>query len=437
MKEGGVDSIDHKVIWPDGSIHWVHSVISVQLGEDGRQTKAKGTVQDITERKQTDERLHRSRRLEAIGQLTGGIAHDYNNLLGVIIGNLDVLAEDVCEDDNLLDTVDNAMRAALRSADLSKRLLAFSSRSAEESKTINVNHVIKGMRDLLSKTLTPEIEMETDLTQELWLTKVDPGDLEDSILNLAINARDAMAGGGKLKIESQNVHFAETDETIVDGLEPGDYVLIKIGDTGTGMDKKVLDRVFEPFFTTKPPGRGTGLGLSMVYGFVKRCDGQVKIYSELGFGTTISLYLKRAHSTGEEIAEETEESGALPKGTETILMVEDEADLADVSRNALEKLGYKVIVKNNGPDAIKALVGGEQIDLLFTDVVMPGGITGLELAVTAREQFPDLRVLVTSGVMEVMKQEGVYTEILRHRLQKPYRRRDLALKVRKSLDEPV
>jgi CheY-like chemotaxis protein len=287
---------------------------------------------------------------------------------------------------------------------------------------------------LLEKTLTPNIELATDLCKDPWLTLIDPGDLEDSILNLAINARDAMPDGGKLLIQSRNIVLNNIDMINFEDINAGDYVQINVSDTGTGMSSDVVEHVFEPFFTTKDPDKGTGLGLSRVYGFAKRCGGQVKIYSEVGFGTTISLYIKRAEAMEEQAVESVIEESELQKGTETILMAEDEQSLAGVYKTGLEALGYSVLVANNGPSALELLSQQNSVDLLLTDVVMPGGISGLELAKITHERYPDIKVIVTSGIMQSLNDDPEYGEVLQYNIQKPYRLRDLVKLIRTALD---
>ncbi|MCP4995272.1 MAG: response regulator, partial [Gammaproteobacteria bacterium] len=318
----------------------------------------------------------RSQKMEAIGQLTGGIAHDFNNILGIILGNINLLKRQVTDNEEALKRVNNVDKAAQRATDLTKQLLGFSRKQAQRKLPTNINQVIQSMSNLISRSITPEVEVEYSLADDLWITEIDSGDLEDALLNMILNARDAMQEGGKLTIETTNTvlddAYAERNPTV----DPGEYVDLALSDSGAGISRDDLEHIFEPFYTTKPIGKGTGLGLSMVFGFVQRSNGYIKVYSELNTGTTIHCYLPRSDGAvaGQPLPAESESS--LPRGQETILVVDDEADLLVLAQQYLEELGYTTVTATSGQQALKILAEGRSIDLLFSDVVMPGGING-------------------------------------------------------------
>jgi len=336
--------------------------------------------------------------MEAMGQLTGGIAHDFNNLLQVIIGNLEVLQRrNLVADDDAKRMVASAVRGAERASTLTQRLLAFARRQPLNPKPMDVNKLVSGMSELLHRTLGEAITIETVLTGGIWRVAADANQLENALLNLAVNARDAMATGGKLTIETANTFlddaYARTNET-----RPGQYVLIAVSDTGMGMPDDVRAKAFEPFFTTKDIGKGSGLGLSQVYGFIKQSDGHAKIYSEPGEGTTIKLYLPRLMTSADAVqtASETE---ALPVGStdRLVLVVEDDSDVRAHAVAILNELGYSVLEAADGPSALRTLEAQPDVKLLFTDVGLPGGLNGRQLADEARRRDPALLVLFTTG----------------------------------------
>lgn len=379
------------------------------------------------------EALRQAQKMEAIGLLTGGIAHDFNNILQVIIGNLDMLARTLPPElARHKRAATSAMAGARRAASLTKRLLAFARRQPLDPKPLDVNLVVQGTSELLRRALGETVELETVLGGGLWTVEADPNELESALLNLAVNARDAMPGGGKLTIETVNAHLDDAYAARHVEVKPGQYVLICVSDTGSGMDEQTISRVFEPFFTTKPEGKGTGLGLSQVYGFTKQSHGHIKLYSEVGKGTTVKLYLPRLY----EAAAVEDSTGDLtrPEGSgETILVVEDDADVRATSVNALRDLGYVVIEATDGQSAL-GLLKMAQIDLLFTDVVLPGGMTGADIARQARDVNPNLKVLFTTGyarnaiVHHGRLDPGVQL------ITKPFTFDDLAARVRDVLD---
>jgi PAS domain S-box-containing protein len=389
---------------------------------------------DITKRLSVEAQLRQSQRLEAVGQLTGGVAHDFNNLLTVILGNAEVLTEKLGSNPDLRNLAEMILSAALRGAELTGRLLAFARRQALDPKAVDANKLLVGMHDLLQRTLTENIEIRVVQGAYIWPALIDPGQLEDAILNLCLNARDAMPDGGRLTIETSNVHIDQDHAGQYADVEPGQYVLITVTDTGSGIAPKDLNQVFDPFFTTKEFGKGTGLGLSMVYGFVKQSRGHVKIYSEVGHGTAVKMYLPRAS----RIDGEREESPARPAdilGTEKILLVEDDEYVLNYAKNQLVELGYRLFSARNGAEALEYLGQIPDVDLLFTDVVMPGGISGRELADQATKLRPALKVLYTSGYTENSIVHQGHLDKGVHLLNKPYRRSELAQKIRAALSE--
>jgi PAS domain S-box-containing protein len=396
--------------------------------------------QQVTERteqlRRNEEALRQSQKMEAVGQLTGGVAHDFNNLLQVIIGNLDTIARGLAPDSGRLNKcVQNAMSGAKRAAALTQRLLAFSRRQPLDPKPIDVNTLISGMSDLLHRSLGETIELEVVRAVRLWTAEADANELESALLNLALNARDAMQGGGRLTIETANVDldraYAATQAEVI----PGQYISIAVSDTGTGMSEAVVAQAFEPFFTTKPVGQGTGLGLSQVYGFVKQSGGHVRIYSEVAYGTTIKIYLPRLLRT--ETVDHREDQPIVPEGSlaETILVTEDDPDVRTYSVEALRELGYRVFEAADGPSSLQLLEHNPHIDLLFSDVVLPGGMTGAQLAAQARGRWPNLKVLFTTGyarnaiVHHGRLDPGVQL------ITKPFTIVELAVRVREVLDQ--
>ncbi len=365
------------------------------------ETLERRVVQAIAEREKAEEALRQSQKMEAVGQLTGGIAHDFNNLLTVVTGNIEMASRALgsagLSEGRIKRSLDNAMKGAERAASLTQRLLAFSRRQPLDPKPLDVDRLVAGMSDLLNRSLGEMVKLEVVTSPGLWRVEADPNQLESAILNLAVNARDAMPEGGTLTVETANARLDESYAAEHAEVAPGQYVVIAVTDTGEGMSKEIAARVFEPFFTTKEVGRGTGLGLSQVYGFTKQSGGHVKIYSEPGQGTTVKLYLPRLLSDVEAEEEQERPVAEVSRAQETILVVEDDDDVRAYTVECLRELGYRVIEAHDGPSALRLLERQEApIDLLFTDVVMPG-MTGRELADHARAVQPDLKVLYTSG----------------------------------------
>ncbi|WP_338764056.1 CHASE domain-containing protein [Massilia sp. METH4] len=381
---------------------------------------------------QAQQALNRAQKLEAVGKLTGGVAHDFNNVLQVIYGNVQAVAMAPRAPD-APRRLESALAAVERGANLSRQLLAFARRQPLEPVVINLACLLRNIDDLLHRALGEGVELSTRVEAGLWNTLVDPNQLENVVLNLAINARDAMDGRGRLSIELANAILDEHYAAVVPDAVPGDYVMLAVSDNGSGMPPEVQDRIFEPFFTTKPEGEGTGLGLSMAYGFVRQTGGHIRVYSEVGVGTTMRLYFPR--SGAPETAPPPDQAPPAAGGTETILLVDDDAAVRDTVAAMLRSLHYTVLEAADADEAIRALRGDTPVDLLFTDVVMPGTLPVSELARLARHLRPGIGVLFTSGYTPEAAQHGGRLEPGTHLLSKPYRRDELARKVRAVLDE--
>ncbi|MDQ6646422.1 MAG: response regulator [Pseudomonadota bacterium] len=424
----------------DGSLFWAQVVIDRIDDDEGRTVGFAKVTRDATENRIAEDALEEMRKtlrqaqkMEAIGQLTGGIAHDFNNLLQVITGNLQLLEQEVVGNERALKRVSNAMAGVARGSKLASQLLAFGRRQPLAPKVINPGKLVRNMGDLLRRTLGDGIEIETTISGGLWNASIDPANLENAILNLAINARDAMEGNGKLTMEAGNTYLDDDYAWRHHELKPGEYVLIAVTDTGCGVAPELADKVFDPFFTTKPEGSGTGLGLSMVYGFVKQSGGHIKIYSEVGHGTTVKLYLPRSVEAEYEPATVPIESAQ--GGTESILVVEDDEAVRETAVSLLRNLGYTVFQASDAQAALAVIDSGIRVDLLFTDVVMPGEIRSSELAKRARERIPGVAVLFTSGYTQnAIVHAGRLDEGVQL-LSKPYTYEALARKIRQILSE--
>ena len=388
-------------------------------------------IAEIDERRQAEAKLAQAQKMETVGKLTGGVAHDFNNLLQVVSGNLQLLAKDIAGNDRAERRVSNAMAGVSRGSKLASQLLAFGRRQALEPKVVNATRFVRGMDDMLRRAIGEGIEIETIVGGGLWNSFIDPVQIENALLNLAINARDAMAGTGKLTIELGNAHLDDDYARTHDEVTAGQYVMLAVTDTGTGMARDVIEKAFDPFFSTKSEGKGSGLGLSMVYGFVKQSGGHVKIYSEIGEGTTIRLYLPRAMES--EDVEVAVDAGPITGGTETVLVVEDDGEVRATVVEMLSDLGYRVLKAVDAQSALSVVESGVQIDMLFTDVVMPGTLKSPELARKARERLPDIAVLFTSGYTENSIVHGGKLDAGLELLSKPYTREALARKFRQVL----
>ena len=397
----------------------------------GKAIRMVGAMVDVTERRQLEDQLRQVQRLDAVGKLTGGVAHDFNNILMVIAANVEALQEEPL-DRPVAERLERIGGATQRAASLTRQLLAFSRKQTLRPQLTDLNELIGDTSTLLHRTLGGEIDIETRLAPALGRTSVDRSQFEAALVNLCLNARDAMPSGGRLTIETANVRFAEGDGSEI---APGDYVMVAVSDNGSGMSADVVARAFDPFFTTKDVGKGSGLGLSMVYGFVRQSKGQVDIKSQLGWGTTVRIYLPLADGEVEQAA--AAPAVAAPRGKERILIVEDNDEVRGHVESMLSGLGYEVASAASGREALEVLDRAGEIDLLFTDVVMPGGMNGRDVAEAARRARPNLKVLFTSGYAEgALQNDGRLAKGMLL-LAKPYRKRDLAEKVREALSAPA
>ncbi len=378
---------------------------------------------EIARREEAQAQLIQSQRMEAFGQLTGGVAHDFNNLLTIITGNLELMFPEL-ETQKSRGHIKRALDASEMASRLTSRLLTFARRRRLEPRVIDMNELVLGMSEIVQRTIGAHLSLSTILTPELWLTRADPSEVENAVLNLVINARDAMPRGGRMVVETRNAVFG--DDEIASGVRKGQFVVISVTDTGVGMLPEVAARAFEPFFTTKPTGRGTGLGLSTIYGFAQQTGGHVTLYSEVGKGTTVSLYLPRAAGPmdpGEIQVQEDEIIFA--RNSETVLVVEDNPDVREVTLERIEGLGYVVLEAASAPEAIKVLETSPDVQLVLTDVVMPGGMSGFELAQWIGENRPGVAVVCTSGFAEGASGQQGYTPACAM-LHKPYGRAELS-----------
>jgi PAS domain S-box-containing protein len=469
--------LDFRIVRPaDGELRWIQARRLVFYDAAGTPVRVVGVSVDVTDqkraaaqmraftetleeavrertqkledefeaRKRAEEQLRQAQKMEAVGQLTGGVAHDFNNLLTIIQGGLEMIGRQVAglESSPVATRVqrgkDMALEAVRRAARLTERLLAFARQQPLEPKTIDSNKLVAGVCELLRRTLGETIALETVLAGGLWATHADPNQLENAVLNLVVNARDAMPNGGKVTIETANSHL--DDAYVARTAEPvkaGQYVLISVSDTGAGMDRATKERAFEPFYTTKGVGKGTGLGLSQVYGFVRQSAGHVAIYSEIGEGTTVKIYLPRYHGKEEpaqELSRAAMSGGAV--GAETVLVVEDEDALRLYTVEMLAELGYSVLAAANGQAALDIIGRRDDIDLLFTDIVMPGGMNGRQLADEALRRRPSLKVLFTTGYTAnaIVHHGRVDPDV--ELITKPFSYETLAGKIRALLDAP-
>ena len=390
-------------------------------------------VQDMTLHRRLEAELRQAQKMEAVGQLTGGVAHDFNNLLSIIVGNLQLLSRPLKGQEKLMELVDSALKAALRGADLTKRLLSLSRRQMLEPRLLDVNELVMEMDELLRRTLGNSVDIETRFEKNLHPATIDPGQLESALLNLAINARDAMPEGGQLLIETSNLSISESGSPEFPQATPGEYVFLAVSDTGCGMPSDVADRAFEPFFTTKDVGKGSGLGLSMVHGFVEKSGGFTSIRSNVGVGTRIRLLFPMSDASAASSEQQIIEI-EMPRGDECILVVEDDNEVRKTTIALLIDLGYQALEAGDGPSALRVLGAHPEIDLLFSDVMMPGGMRGPVLAQQAGEIRPDLPVLFATGFAEsTILHKGVEAGP-DSVICKPYGHDELARKIRRLLD---
>jgi PAS domain S-box-containing protein len=456
----------------DNALRWIYARRLALYDADGTPVRVVGVSADITERKRelvelrnftealeaavrertreleaenearrrAEDSLRQAQKMEAVGQLTGGVAHDFNNLLTIVLGGLDMASRRLPDLPSspavarIARGVDMAVQGAKRAATLTSRLLAFSRQQTLAPEVIDANKLVAGTCDFLRRTLSETVMLETVLAAGLWRTFADPGQLENALLNLALNARDAMPGGGRLTIETANCYLDQAYvTTLSEPVEPGQYVMIAVADTGAGMDSATRERAFDPFFTTKDVGKGTGLGLSQVYGFVRQSGGHVKIYSEVGEGTTVKIYLRRQAGEAQSSGASTPQSASSAIGDETILVVEDDEALRGYTSEILTELGYRVLEAKDADEALQVLEKNS-VDLLFTDVVMPGGMSGRELADEALRRRPALKVLFTTGYTRnaIVHHGRLDADV--ELVGKPFTFADLSAKVRALLD---
>jgi PAS domain S-box-containing protein len=426
--------IEYRMRRKDGEWVVLESTASPIRNAAGNVEKLVIVNRDISERRHLELQLRQSQKMDAIGRLSGGVAHDFNNLLGVIIGYSEVLQDQIKEGDRLRVCVDQILQAGKRAASLTRQLLAFSRQQVLEPKVLLLNGVVGDMEKMLRRLIGEDVELATKLDTKLGKVRADQGQIEQVIMNLAVNARDAMPEGGQLSIETCNT---EIDEVFIKRypypVQTGPYILLTVSDTGTGMDDVTKQRIFEPFFTTKEKGKGTGLGLSMVYGVVKQSNGYIDVFSTVGKGTTFKIYLPRIDQEPEERATKTTLSKAF-RGKETILLVEDEKNLCVLTRNLLEHYGYSVLEAESGAQALAiSRQNTAPIHLLLTDIVMPG-INGRALAQTLSKERPGIRVVYMSGYTGQTVGGQTILSPGSHFLQKPFTREDLARKIREALE---
>lgn len=438
-KEIAVEILNYR---KNGSTFWNALFMSPVFDRSGELVYFFGSQLDVSRRRDAEDALRQSQKMEALGQLTGGIAHDFNNLLQVMVGYLDLLKMDldrpVMNRERMQQSMSSVQGAVRRASTLTQQLLAFARKQSLKGRMVNLNDLVRSMGELATRTLGESISVQVDLSPELRNCRIDPTQAEVALLNVLINARDALANrqGGRVTIETRNVEVATEDLDSYGMLTPGSYVAVAISDNGVGIPAEALKRVMEPFFTTKDEGKGTGLGLSMVYGFLKQSGGIARIYSEEGVGTTVRLYFPVA--AGEQAAPRRLSPRAMDRsGSETILVVDDREEVAQLAKLILEDSGYRAIVAGDGQQALKILDSGQSVDMLFTDLIMPGGLNGVMLAREVRLRSPKTKVLLTTGYADASLERtdagGADFEVL----NKPYGRLDLTRRVRLILDGPT
>jgi PAS domain S-box-containing protein len=419
----------------DGTRFWASVLVDALRSPAGELIGFAKITRDMTERRMMQEQLHQSQKMEAIGQLTGGVAHDFNNLLTVILGNLDTLSQELpLEQIRWRRRVDHALRAAERASGLTQQLLAFARRQPLRPKPVEINRLLTGWTELIRRMLPENINIRRIDDDGCGIAEVDANQLESALLNLVVNARDAMPGGGTLTIETATAKLTQDDTRLLPDLRPGSYVLIFISDTGTGMTQEVLDRAFDPFFTTKPIGQGTGLGLSQVFGFVKQSGGHIKIYSRAGHGTTVKIYLPQVDAADDRSDESPIAARGRTARHETILVVEDNDSVRSFTTDTLREFGFNVIEAADASEALKILDRNRSVDLLFTDIGLPG-LNGRELAATVQRRYPKVRLLFTSGYAQMPSPTSSDALMEIPLLSKPFTRLQLCDRIVQTLHE--
>jgi signal transduction histidine kinase/DNA-binding response OmpR family regulator len=452
--------IEFRNVWADGSLHWVDVRARAIRARNGRVSLLAGVTSDITERKQAETQLRRlnetleqqveertsqlrhneevlrqSQKMEAVGQLTGGIAHDFNNMLTGIIGSLELLRRRLARGrtEDLDGLIDLGVTSANRAAALTHRLLAFSRRQSLDSKPVEMNELVNSMGELLHRSVNESIRLDMCLDPQLWTAEADPNQLESALLNLVLNARDAMPNGGMLMIETFNRKLDRDFTNAYENLLPGDYVVLSVTDTGSGMPENVISRAFDPFFTTKPIGQGTGLGLSMIYGFTKQSHGHVSIESQVGHGTTVQLFLPRFHGDKDEEEVSLEGQAVEAQDGETILIVEDDPAVRALVCQVLGELGYAYLEAGDAVGAVPILESTQRIDLMISDVGLPG-MNGRQLADIGRQMRPDLKVLFITGYAENAGVRAGFLDTGMQMITKPFAFDQLTAKVREMIE---
>jgi PAS domain S-box-containing protein len=434
MKTGSEFSVQNRSIWPDGTVRWLSGVGRVLLGDDGEPVRAVGISLDNTERRTLEQQYQQAQKMEAVGRLAGGVAHDFNNLLTVILGYCELLLTDLNPDDPRQADIVEIQKAGARASGLTRQLLAFSRKQIIEPTLLDINQIATDLRPMLGRLIGEDVKVVLGLRSDLAPVKADRGQVEQVVMNLAVNARDAMPKGGTLTIETANVDLDEHYAKMHRDVKPGRYVVLTVTDTGTGMTPEVQARLFEPFFTTKEPGKGTGLGMATVYGIVTRCGGTVGVYSEVGKGTSFKVYFPPADTTA-MIEETPAQTVQLHSGTQTVLVVEDEDGLRELAKRLLQRQGYTVLLAADADEALRLFEQNPSIDVLLTDVVMPGA-SGPDLTKQLVEQHPELRVIYMSGYTEdAIVQHGVLKPGIAF-LHKPFTSETLGRKIRDVLDGP-
>ena len=431
----GTLDLECKIRRPDGELRWISTRGQRTYAEADPSPRLAGVTMDITERRFAEEALRQSQKMQAVGQLTGGLAHDFNNLLTAISGSLELLGLRAAQGrtDEFARYIGAAQRAAKRAAALTHRLLAFSRQQTLVAKLTDINRLVAEMEDLVRRTMGPSITVQVRAAQVLWTTCIDAGELENALLNLCINARDAMPEGGELTIETANL-LIDARAAQQSDLTPGEYATLSVSDTGAGMEPEVVRRAFDPFFTTKPIGEGTGLGLSMIYGFVRQSGGQARIFSELGQGTMVRLYLPRHAGTPEINDSDTSAAeGSRARAGETVLVVDDEPTVRMLITEVLDDLGYAAIEAADGHGAIDILRSNRRIDLLITDVGLPGGLNGRQVADAGRTVRPELKVIFITGFAEHAVFHNAPIGAGMHIMTKPFAMDTLAARIREII----
>ena len=435
VRTGETYEIEYRVVRKDGKIRRAQATGEVEHDESGKPVTMRGALQDITEHSQVEEQLRQAQKMEAIGQLTGGIAHDFNNLLAVILGNLELISERVKGDADIDDLIERGLSASDRGAALTHRLLAFSRKQTLRPTRTDLNKLVANMTDMLNRTLGETIEIRTQGTIDLWPCATDQAQFENALLNLSINARDAMPGGGTLTIETANLSLTDNARATEVELTPGEYVQLSVSDTGNGIPAEALEHVFEPFFTTKDVGKGSGMGLSMVYGFAKQSGGTVTITSTPGQGTIVHLYLPRSSEVADPPVARLAAADIPTADGEKILLVEDDNEVRALAVEMLTGLGYDIAEANCAEAALDLLNQSASFDLLLTDVVLPGAMSGPDLATKVRHLRPDIKELFMTGYAEGAFSGQMELHGASRILQKPFRKAGLATIVRDVLDK--